>query len=268
MTSDITQDFFMDLAEIAARESLPFFRQPIAVDNKKEAYFDPVTQADRQTEAALRQFIRLHRPQDSILGEEVGLDKGENDYTWVIDPIDGTRSFICGVPVWGTLVGLLHQTRAIAGMMAQPFTGELFYANETGSFFTRHGGDGCYLPVQKLKTRTMTNLEEATLFTTAPAMFDERTRNAFQKLEKCVKLTRFGTDCYAPAMLAAGFVDLVVEAGVQPYDIIALIPIIEQAGGVVTCWDGTPAEKAGNIIAAATPQLHARALEILQTFFL
>jgi len=268
MSSPIAQDFFIALAEIAARESLPLFRQPIAVDNKEEAHFDPVTQADRQTEVALRQFIRSKRPQDGILGEEAGLDKGENDYLWVIDPIDGTRSFICGVPVWGTLVGLLHKTHAVAGMMAQPFTGELFYANEEGSFFTRHMGDGSYLPTQKLKTRYMTSLEDAVLFTTAPAMGDEKSRHAFQILERQVKLTRFGTDCYAPAMLAAGFVDLVVEAGVQPYDIIALIPIIEQAGGVVTCWDGTAAEKAGNIIAAATPELHARALEILQSAYM
>jgi len=257
-------DFFIDLAEIAARESLPLFRQPIAVDNKEQSHFDPVTQADRQTEAALRDFIKSARPQDGIWGEEGGREGGENDYLWVIDPIDGTRSFICGVPIWGTLVGLLHQDRAVAGMMAQPFTGELFYANETGSFFTRKFADGAYAPVQRLHTRDTSKLEMATLFTTAPASFDEKSRYAFERLEREVQLTRFGTDCYAPAMLAAGFVDLVVEAAIQPYDIIALIPIIERAGGVVTCWDGTGAEKAGNILAAATPELHAEALKILQ----
>jgi len=260
----IAENFFMSLADIATHETLPLFRQPIAVDNKEEGYFDPVTQADRQTEEALRRFIHEQRPQDGVLGEEGGMEKGENDYLWVIDPIDGTRSFICGIPIWGTLVGLLHHEEAVAGMMAQPFTGELFFANEEGSFFTRRQANGSYLPPQTLTTRNTTSLHESTLFTTAPTMFNEQSSNAFKALEQKVQLARFGTDCYAPAMLAAGFVDLVVEAGVQPYDIVALIPIIEQAGGVITCWDGSPAEKAGNIIAAATPQLHAHALEILQ----
>lgn len=250
--------FFCALNDIAASQSLPLFRKAITVENKEKAGFDPVTIADQQTEAALREFLHQNRPYDGILGEEGGTEGLDREYVWVIDPIDGTRAFISGLPVWGTLIGLLHKGNSIAGMMAQPFTGELFFANDEGSFL-RHGG-----LTRKIECRKTQLIEEATLFSTAPQLLQGKEGAAFAQLQEKAQLTRFGTDCYAFAMLAAGFVDLVIEVGLKPYDIVALIPIIEKAGGVITQWNGGPAEEAGNIIAAATPQLHEKALAFLQ----
>ncbi|WP_182419161.1 histidinol-phosphatase [Bartonella sp. HY038] len=257
MSAFYDETFFCKLNEIAASQSLPLFRQALTVNNKEVDGFDPVTMADQQTEAALRAFLQQNRPQDGILGEEGGIEGGEREFVWVIDPIDGTRAFISGLPVWGTLVGLLHKGDAIAGMMAQPFTGELFFANDEGSFL-RHNGS-----TQMIKCRDTTHIKDATLFSTAPQLLKGKEGESFACLEEKAQLTRFGTDCYAFAMLAAGFVDLVVEVGLKPYDIVALIPIIEKAGGVISRWDGGRAEEAGNIVAAATPQLHEKAMEIL-----
>jgi histidinol phosphatase-like enzyme (inositol monophosphatase family) len=175
----------------------------------------------------------------------------------VIDPIDGTRSFISGIPLWGTLVGLTEKGNAVAGMMAQPFIGELFYATGGEAWYEGPAGK------RRLETRRTTKLAEATLCTTTPALFQGDRRVAYDRLERAVRLPRYGTDCYAYAMLAAGNVDLVVEVGLQPYDIVALIPIIEAAGGMVTEWSGGPAEEGGGIVAAATPELHAAAMEML-----
>lgn len=255
----IDKNFFSALAEIAACESLPFFRKSIVINSKDNTKFDPVTIADIRTERKLRDHITKNFPNHSIFGEEEGRNDGSYEYLWLIDPIDGTRSFISGIPIWGTLVGLLHNGRAVAGMLAQPFTQELFYAVRDGSFF-RHANDsrGKLLSVSKT-----INLADATLFSTAPSLFDGRTGPAFARLEQAIRLTRFGADCYAFAMLASGFVDLVVEVGLMPYDVAALIPIVEKAGGIITQWNGEQAEKGGNIIAAATPQLYEAALQKL-----
>jgi len=258
MATVIDKDFFLQLAAIARRESLPYFRQPVTVANKDKDRFDPVTVADIKTEQGLRAHIAAKFPDHAIYGEEHGCAGAESDTMWVIDPIDGTRAFISGMPVWGTLVGLLHKGRAVAGMMAQPFTRELFFANAEGSFYHRDGQ-----ALQRLAVRQTTDLAAATLFSTAPSLFDENTGPAFSRLEQAVQMTRYGTDCYAFAMLAAGCVDLVVEVGLKPHDIVALIPIIEQAGGMITQWNGQPAEQGGNIIAAANPQLYASALQKL-----
>lgn len=258
MPAVVDKAFFEALANIARCESLPFFRQPVAVYNKDEQGFDPVTQADIRTEQSLRSYIAGKFPDHGIYGEEEGIGGGGQDFVWVIDPIDGTRSFISGIPVWGTLVGLLHKGRAVAGMMAQPFTHELFFATSQGSFF-QHADD----TPRQLKVRKTINLAEATLFSTTPSLFDEKTCPGFNRLEQTVRLTRFGTDCYAFAMLASGFIDLVIEAGLKPYDIVALVPVIEKAGGIITQWNGRSAEQGGNIIAAATPQLYEAALQKL-----
>lgn len=257
MSTFYNESFFCKLNDIAAQQSLPLFRQKITVSNKETNGFDPVTRADQQTEMALREFLHENRPQDGIYGEEGGVEGLERDFVWVIDPIDGTRAFISGLPTWGTLVGLLHKGNSIAGMMAQPFTGELFFANDEGSFLRHHG------KTQKLQCRDTQELKDATVFSTAPDLLIAKNGKAFAALQQKVQLTRFGTDCYAFAMLAAGFVDIVVEVGLKPYDIVALIPIIEKAGGVITQWNGGKAEEAGNIIAAATPQLHQKAMAIL-----
>src|SRR5690606_35566143 len=254
----IEAEFMQQIAAAAAEQTLPRFRQAGLVSaNKLAGGFDPVTEADRDAEQAIRALIREAFPDHGIIGEEFGRENETARYQWVIDPIDGTRSFISGIPLWGTLVGLTDNGDAVAGMMSQPFTGELFWADETSSQYT--GPDGS----RTLSTRQTTDLAEATLCTTTPAMFTDWRGDVYGALEQSVRLARYGTDCYAYAMLASGSVDLVVETGLQSYDITAMIPIIEKAGGVITTWDGKPAEAAGDIVAAATPALHEAAMKIL-----
>lgn len=248
--------FLFRLAAAAAAESLPRFRQGGSVDNKLRNAFDPVTEADRAAERAIRTLIEAEYPGHAILGEEYGRS-GAGRHLWVIDPIDGTRAFISGVPVWGTLIGLAVDGRARIGIMHQPFTTERFWADGTLAFADGPGG------ARRLAVRETRDIEAATLFTTSPRHFSGRKQAGFEALEARARLTRFGVDCYAFAMLAAGHVDLVVEAGLNAYDIVALIPIVEQAGGVVTTYSGGRAEAGGDIVAAATPELHAKALEIL-----
>jgi histidinol phosphatase-like enzyme (inositol monophosphatase family) len=256
---DISAEFMRQIARAAAAETLPRFRRHGDVSNKLAAGFDPVTEADREAEKAIRSLISAHYPDHGILGEEFGSQNAESSHIWVIDPIDGTRSFISGIPLWGTLVGLTVAGDAVAGMMAQPFIGELFYAAGEGAWYEGPGGR------RPLSTRKTSVLADATLCTTTPAMFKGARREAYERLESAVRLPRYGTDCYAYAMVAAGHVDLVVEVGLQSYDIVALIPIIEAAGGVITDWDGGPAENGGDIVAAATPGLHDAALKLLHS---
>jgi histidinol phosphatase-like enzyme (inositol monophosphatase family) len=253
----VTAAFMRRIAEVAAAETLPRFRKPGAVANKLATGFDPVTEADREAEQAVRRLIRAEFPGHGILGEEHGLENEASRDRWIIDPIDGTRAFISGLPLWGTLVGLTRDGDAVAGMMSQPFTGEFFFAADGMSSYDGPGG------ARRLSTRRTIDLAEATLCTTTPALFLGGRREIYDGLERRVRLARYGTDCYAYAMLAAGNIDLVVETSLQPYDIVALIPIIEMAGGVITNWKGGPAEAGGDIVAAATPELHATALELL-----
>ncbi len=254
---DGLREFLKVVADTAAIETLPRFRTPHEIGNKVAGGFDPVTEADRAAERAIRRVIEERYPDHSILGEEFGASGAGSDYEWVIDPIDGTRAFISGLPLWGTLVGLKRGGRAIAGVMAQPFTGETFIADGNGSWYDGPGGR------RKLATSAVTKLADAIMCTTTPALFTDKHRVSYDRIEKAVRLARYGTDCYAYCMLAAGHVDLVVEIGLQPYDIVALVPIIEQAGGVITTADGGRPEQAGHIVAAANPALHAAALELL-----
>ncbi len=254
---EISVEFLRTIARTAAAETLPRFRRFGDISNKIHGGFDPVTEADREAERAIRALIRAQYPDHGILGEEFGSENPTSNHIWVIDPIDGTRSFISGIPLWGTLVGLTEKGDAIAGMMAQPFTGELFYATGGSAVYEGPGGT---LP---LSTRKTASLADATLCTTTPALFSGTKREAYYRLETSIRMPRYGTDCYGYAMLAAGQVDLVVEVGLQSYDIVALIPIIEAAGGMITDWNGGPAEHGGEIVAAATPKLHEAALKVL-----
>ncbi|BDA83484.1 histidinol-phosphatase [Aureimonas sp. SA4125] len=256
MTELPSRDFLFALADAAARESLPRFRREGAIDNKLVDAFDPVTEADRAAERAIRALIEATYPDHAVLGEEYGTS-GSGRHLWVIDPIDGTRAFISGVPVWGTLIGLCVDGVARVGIMHQPFTTERFWADGEAAFYDGPGGP------RRLAVRATRDIAAATLFTTSPRLFTGGKATGFEALEAAARLTRFGTDCYAFAMLAAGHADLVVEAGLKPYDIVALIPIIEQAGGVITTYEGGRAENGGDVVAAATPELHAAALEIL-----
>ena len=247
------------LADAAAKVTLPHFRSGVAVDNKRgEFKFDPVTAADRDAEAAIRALIGQSYPTHGIYGEEHGREMGTSDNYWVIDPIDGTRSFISGVPLWGTLIALNDGTKPVIGMMDHPYIGERFIGRPGGSeLVTRFGRT-------KIHTSACTSLDDAILGNTDPAMFHEtKERDAFREISAKIKLRRFGGDCYFYALLAAGTIDLVVESSLQPYDIQAMIPIIENAGGIVTSWSGADPQMGGNVVAAATKELHAAALEIL-----
>jgi histidinol phosphatase-like enzyme (inositol monophosphatase family) len=258
----VDSSFLQEIAQAAAAQTLPRFRHKIAIDNKYTVGFDPVTEADREAEKAIRAVINRHYPDHGILGEEFGGEKLDSSHVWVIDPIDGTRAFISGLPVWGTLVGLMVDGDARVGMMSQPFTNEVYYSTGDGAFWSgpEYAGNGGHV---QLKTRDTKLLSEATVFTTTPVLFKDQHRENFDQLEAQVRLSRYGTDCYAFAMLAAGFADLVVEYGLQPYDVMGLIPVIEQAGGIITQVDGSAAEKGGYIVAAATPELHEQALKLL-----
>lgn len=249
----------LEAADAAARETLPLFRTDMAVDNKHEKGFDPVTAADRNAEQAIRETIAGHFPDHAIIGEEWADKTSESAFTWIIDPVDGTRAFVSGVPVWGTLIGVTHAGRAFAGVMSQPFTGETFIAVGASADYMRGR------TVRPLRARRTARLAEATLFTTTPALFTGPGQHeAFAAVETAARLTRYGCDCYAYALLAAGHVDLVIEPRMNSYDIAALVPLIESAGGVVTTWTGERAEHGGDIIAAATPELRDEALEAMR----
>jgi histidinol phosphatase-like enzyme (inositol monophosphatase family) len=249
--------FFDRLADAAKAETLPRFRSGLKVIDKGGQYYDPVTEGDRAAETAICALIEAHFPDHGILGEEHGSRGLDRDYVWVIDPIDGTRAFISGVPVWGTLIGLYHKGRAVMGLIDQPFTGERYLADGSQSLY--RGPDG----EKVLKTSDCESLKNPILFTTSPHIFEGREAERYRLVEAQSRLFRYGTDCYAYALLAAGHVDLVVECSLKPYDVGGLIPVIEQAGGIITTWDGGRPEMGGSIIAAATPALHAEVMAIL-----
>ncbi len=238
----------------------PLFRRSGAPDDKNAGgAFDPVTEADRAAERAIREAISAAYPHHGIIGEEYGAYAPEARYCWVIDPIDGTRAFICGLPVWGTLIGLTVQGRPQIGVIDQPFTRERFWSDGTGAFYRR--ADGLAEP---MRTSACNRLEEAVLATTTPEMFRGGDEAGFGTLNARVRLTRYGGDCYNYAMLAMGLIDLVVEAQLKSYDIVAPIALIEAAGGRVTDWDGGDPSAGGRVIAAANPALHAAALAALR----
>ncbi len=253
-------NFANELADISAAAIKPHFRKMLSVDNKAgKGSYDPVTVADRAAERAIRAALARAWPDHGIVGEEFEDIAGAGRYSWVIDPIDGTRSFIMGYPTWGTLIGLRDGGKTVIGVMNQPFTGERFWAGPKGSFFARDGGRA-----RRLKTRKCAKLTEAIMATTDPLMFARgREKRGFDAVKSKVAMTRFGGDCYAYCMLSAGLVDLVVEASLKPYDVAALIPIVKQAGGVMTNWDGGSAEDGGRILAAGDARIHRQALKLL-----
>ena len=252
--------FFSELCKAAAEETLPRFRAGTEIENKRPQDFDPVTEGDRQAEKAIRALISDKYPDHGIVGEEFGITNPDAAYQWIIDPIDGTRAFISGLPVWGTLIGLYHNHKPFAGVMDQPFTQERFLGfSEPGS--TKYSiRNKKYASISTSKRKS---LGDAIMMTTTPAIFLSDEIERYSRLESSVKLARYGCDCYAYAMVAAGHVDLVVESGLYIYDIAALIPVVEGAGGIVTNWQGGDASQGGQILAAANPELHAQALEML-----
>lgn len=250
-------------ADAAAAPSLRHFRSALAIDDKTgdAAGFDPVTQADRETEAAIRAVIAAARPDDAILGEEEAARAGASGVVWVIDPIDGTRAYIAGAASWGVLIAAGDADGPKIGIIDQPYIGERFAGVSAGGVRRAQWRRG--EASRALATRRCARLEDAILMTTFPEIGTEAERAAFSRLSARARLTRYGLDCMAYALLAAGCVDLVVEAGLQPYDVQALIPVVEGAGGVITGWDGAPCAQGGRVVAAGDRTLHARALEVL-----
>jgi histidinol phosphatase-like enzyme (inositol monophosphatase family) len=259
MTLDLAkvEATLLEAAEAAATRTLPLFRTPLAIDNKYTVGFDPVTEADRGAETAIRAVIAQHFPDHAIIGEEWG-SSGESPYTWIIDPVDGTRAFISGAPVWGTLIGFAHDGVAIAGIMSQPFIGETFLAVPGRATYRR--GD----ITTPIRSSGQTELASSRVFTTTPALFDTpELASKWHSVESATRLQRFGMDCYGYALLAAGHADLVIEPRLNTYDIAALVPIIREAGGAIACWDGSEPTAGGNVIAAATPELLEKALALV-----
>lgn len=258
---DALIDFGVEALAEAGAIALRYFRTPLEVINKaKKRDYDPVTQADREVETCIRGRIRARFPDHAIIGEEFGTDAGSASRCWLIDPIDGTRGFISGTPMWGILLGLLEAERGLAGFVRQPFVQET-YAACAGTGYMLDGA-GRRTP---LATRATRELDAAILCCTHPEMFrSEREQRAFAAVEQASRFSRYGTDCYGYCLLARGFVDLVVEADLEAYDVVPLIPIVEAAGGVITDWHGGPATRGGAIVAAATPELHAAAVRLLR----
>jgi myo-inositol-1(or 4)-monophosphatase len=250
--------FLHKLADASGEAILPFFRSRFDATNKASGtVFDPVTEADKAAEVVIRRLIAETFPEHGIEGEEYGLERGESEYRWVIDPIDGTRAFMAGLPVWGSLIGLMRNGRPALGIMNQPFTRERFWGD--GAKATSRTWQG----VRRLETRRTKELSEAILATTTPKLFGPEERARYDTVEALARITRYGCDCYAYCMVAAGQMDLVIENGLMPHDIVALIPIIEGAGGLVTSWSGESAAAGGQVLAAANPWIHEKAVKLL-----
>ena len=244
--------FILDLNRASAAVILPLFRSDHGLEDKgagknlpreSHAAFDPVTQADRGAEAAIRALISAHFPEHGVIGEEYGEDRPDAEFVWVLDPVDGTRAFIAGLPLWTTLIALRHQGRPVLGAIGQPFLDEIFVGHAGGSRLVSRG------QTTPLKVRACADLTDAVIATTdADACFDGAERGAWLQVRAAAKLARLGCDAYAYAMVAMGKMDMVIEAGLQSWDIEAAIPVIEGAGGLVTDWRGQPVGQNGGQI--------------------
>ena len=250
------------LAEAGGKEALAHFRSPSLASDNKDATggFDPVTVADRASERAIREILAVERPDDAIIGEEEANVTGTSGLSWIIDPIDGTRSFIAGMPVWGVLVGLDDGAEGRIGVIEQPYIGERF----AGSTWTGQAEQITARGRGPITVRPCERLGDATLFTTDPDLFPsaEETER-FRDVRARVRLTRYGTDCYAYGLLAMGQCDLIIEAGLQSFDIAAPAALIRAAGGIVTDWQGGDPRWGGHVLAAGDPRVHAAALALL-----
>ena len=253
-------DAFVGLAERLAAAVRPlvmgYFRSGVAIDDKADT--TPVTAADREAEAAMRKMIGDAFPDHGILGEEYGPERTDAEYVWVLDPIDGTKAFISGMPAWGTLIGLMRFGEPVFGLMHQPFIRERFSGDGGAASYRGPVGD------RDLTVRKCAGLGDALLYTTSPLLMNEADRASFRKVENAVKLSRYGGDCYAYCMLAAGQIDLIIETEIKPHDIVALIPIINGAGGIITTWENEPPQGGGRIVVAGDARVHRAALEMLK----
>lgn len=258
-----TVAFAHRLADASGAVIRPYFRKRIEVHDKGKTgpkpVFDPVTEADRNAEDAIRALIRAERPDDAILGEEHGHVPGTSGFTWILDPIDGTRAFITGRPTWGTLIALCEGDEPVLGIIDQPVLRERFVGYPgRAEIFTAEGREA-------LHVRPCASLSQAVVSTTHPwAYFSRPQKAAFEEICATARLSYFGGDCYAYALLAMGFIDVIVEGRLAPWDVAALIPVIENAGGIVTDWQGRPFTNGGAVIAAGDPRVHAEVVKMLE----
>ncbi len=252
--------FLEEMIEQAGEVSLRYFRNDLTVTDKRQKgeAFDPVTIADRETEEFIRKRILAKYPGHAIIGEEFGTKEGTDSFTWLVDPIDGTRGFISGTPMWGVLIGLKRADECLVGAMRQPYLGETWLGDGNTAYFLRRQQR------TRIRVRERVDLDEAIVCCTHPAMYptDEAREKFMGVIARC-RFSRYGTECLGYGMLACGYVDLVVEGGLSPYDIMPLIPIVEGAGGIITDWQGNTAVNGGMVIAAASERLHGEALELL-----
>lgn len=255
--------FADELADAAGRAVMPFYRRPLRIDDKSAgcrragAAFDPVTVADREAEAAIRALIERRWPQHGIIGEEFGSVCADAEHVWVVDPVDGTRAFMSGMPTWGTLIGLLHHGQPVFGVLDQPHLAERFAGDMTSAWRTDRWGR------TQLQSRRGVALGDAVIWASStitgkPDLFD-----ATQRLASHVRMLRYGSDCMSMAMLAEGHIDAVIETGLEIYDIAAQVPIVTGAGGVVTALDGANPLAASTILAAGDRALHAAISAVL-----
>ncbi len=249
--------FAHELADEAGSIIVPFFRTASNVANKVAEGFDPVTDADRGAETAMRRLIESRYPHHGILGEECPDKPSAGMYRWVLDPIDGTKAFIIGLPTWGTLIGLTRNGAPFLGLVDQPYTGERFWSAGSEAFCRTQRAQS------SIRTRACGSLSEAILAATTPEMFQGGEAERFGALSRCVRMTRYGGDCYLYCMLAMGLIDIVAESCLKPFDILPLIPIIEAAGGMVTTWDGGNPSDGGRILATGDRNLHEAAMQAL-----
>lgn len=254
MTSDLSperlsalDDFLVELNQASAQVILPLFRADHGLEDKGPAgAFDPVTQADRNAESAIRKLVAERFPDHGFIGEEHGEDRPDAEFVWVVDPIDGTRAFIAGLPVWTTLIGLRHQGEPVLGSIGQPYVGELFIGSAAGSRLMARGSS------RLLRVRECPRLTQAVIATTdVEGCFNGAEAGAWGQVRAAARVARFGCDAYAYAMVALGLIDLVVEAGLKSWDIEAAVPIIEGAGGLVTDWRGERLKRTGGQVAIA-----------------
>jgi histidinol phosphatase-like enzyme (inositol monophosphatase family) len=248
------------LASAAWAAIAPHFRNATAVDNKADAGFDPVTEADRGGERAIREVLKAERPHDAIWGEEFGIEGDREGRCWLLDPVDGTRAFVAGLPSWTTLIALCDGLKPVIGVIDQPVLGERYVGWPGGAAMRCRDGS-----VQTLKVSACTDLRQAVLSTTDPFIMTPAEQGAFTHLRATAPITRYGLDAYGYARLAAGTIDMVTETGLQPYDMAALIPVVTGAGGLACNWRGEPANILhGQLACAATQELLDHALVALR----
>lgn len=256
------QDVAFEAIEQASKITLSYFRNAhLSIEDKrKNNDFDPVTNADKEAEEAIRKVIQSVFPKHNILGEEYGLTDNQSDYNWIIDPIDGTRAFITGIPVWGILIGVTYKENPIFGIMAQPYTGEIFHGDGKQAYL-RRGENETLLKAD----HHIQDLSQSYSLVTSPDIFhDFADKSKFEKLKSNVLHTRFGTDCYGPMMVAMGQAQIVFETGLSPYDIVPLLPIITGSGAVYSNLEGTKDISKGDVLICANKALHTKALELLR----